>query len=410
MCSMVRILHADLDAFYASVEQRDAPRLRGRAIAVGEGIVLAASYEARRHGVRTAMTGRQARRLCPGLRFVPPRMEAYSEASRAVFEVFHQTTPLVEPLSIDEAFLDVTGLGRVVGDERTVATRLRQRVRREVGLSVSVGGGSTKFLAKVASAVSKPDGLLLVPAGGETAFLHPLPVERLWGVGPTTAGRLREFGIETVAQVATLEADTLAGLIGRAAGHHLHALAHNRDPRPVEVGRRRRSIGSQRSFPAHLGDRASAEAVLLETTDRVARRLRAGGRVGCTVVLRLRFADYASATRSRTLVEATAETSILADAGRRLLDEVWPTVVDRGLTKLGVAVTGLAPDGAVQLALPFTKVETGRLDQAVDEIRRRFGPEAVGRTRLLGRDQREMPLLPDPAPGRAGPTDDRGGD
>lgn len=397
---MSRVLHADLDAFYASVEQRDDARLRNRAIAVGGGaagggVVLAASYEARRHGVRTAMTGREARRLCPSLRFVPPRMEAYAEASRAVFAIFDDTTPLVEGLSIDEAFLDVGGLTRLVGDERRIATELRRRVADEVGLPVSVGGGSTKFLAKVASAVSKPDGLLIVPDGGELDFLHPLPVERLWGVGPTTAARLHAVGLTTVAQVAAVGPDTLERLVGRAVGRHLDALANNIDRRRVEVGRRRRSVGSQRSFPANHGDRASAETILLDTVDRVTRRLRAGARVGQTVVLRLRFADFASATRSRTLREATASTAPILEAATDLLDAAWPTIEERGLTKVGVAVTGLVDDSAVQMALPFTKAQGGHLDDAVDEIRRRFGTDALTRTRLLGIDRREVPLLAD---------------
>lgn len=405
MCSMSRVLHADLDAFYASVEQRDDRRLRNRAIAVGGGadgggVVLAASYEARRHGVRTAMTGREARRLCPSLRFVPPRMEAYAEASRATFAIFADTTPLVEGLSIDEAFLDVGGLARLVGDEHRIAADLRRRVADEVGLPLSVGGGSTKFLAKVASAVSKPDGLLIVPEGGELDFLHPLPVERLWGVGPKTAARLQAVGLTTVAQVAAVGSEALEGLVGQAAGRHLDALANNIDHRQVEVGRRRRSVGSQRSFPAHHGDRTSAEAILLDTVDRVTRRLRAGARVGQTVVLRLRFADFASATRSRTLGEATASTATILEAASDLLDAAWPTIEERGLTKVGVAVTGLADDSAVQMALPFTKAEGGHLDNAVDEIRRRFGNEALTRTRLLGVDPREVPLLADRVPDR----------
>lgn len=408
---MPRILHADLDAFYASVEQRDDRRLRGRAIAVGGGgVVLAASYEARKHGVRTAMNGREARRLCPWIRFVPPRMDAYAEASRQVFDVFGDTSPLVEGLSIDEAFIDVTGLRRHIASEIDVATALRRRVATEVGLPLSIGGGSTKFLAKVASAVSKPDGLLLVPDGGELDFLHPLPVGRLWGVGPKTADRLAQRGILTVGQVAALQPDVLCTLVGVASGRHLYALAHNHDHRRVEVGRRRRSVGSQRSFPAHHGDRASAETVLLETVDRVAKRLRAGERVGRTVVLRLRFGDFASATRSRTLPEATAETAPILDAARRLLDDAWATIAERGLTKVGVAVTGLSDDASVQLALPFTKAESGRLDGAIDDIRQRFGDEALVRTRLLGRELRKMPLLPD-SPAATGSTasEDEGG-
>src|SRR6187397_2623588 len=242
------ILHADLDSFYASVEQRDDPSLRGKPVLVGGGVVLAASYEAKAFGVRTAMGGRQARRLCPHAVVVRPRMSAYSEASKAVFEVFEDTTPLVEGLSIDEAFLDVRGLERLAGPPTEIAARLRRRVLDEVGLPITVGIARTKFLAKVASAVAKPDGLLLVPPEGELDFLHPLPVERLWGVGRVTAEKLHSRGLRTVGQVARLEEELLVQLLGRASGRHLHALAHNRDPRPVQTGGRRRSIGSQRAL------------------------------------------------------------------------------------------------------------------------------------------------------------------
>ncbi|HEY4791408.1 MAG TPA: DNA polymerase IV, partial [Actinomycetes bacterium] len=250
MCSMSKatILHADLDAFYASVEQRDDPRLRGRPVIVGAGVVLAASYEAKAHGVRTAMGGGLARRLCPRAVVVPPRMGEYAKASKAVFEVFRQTTPLVEGLSIDEAFLDVGGLGKISGTPPEIAARLRHDVRERVGLPITVGVARTKFLAKVASGVAKPNGLLEVPPDRELAFLHPLPVERLWGVGPVTAGKLRDRGITRVGQVAGLGEAALVSMVGQAAGRHLHALAHNRDPRPVDVGRRRRSIGSQRAL------------------------------------------------------------------------------------------------------------------------------------------------------------------
>jgi DNA polymerase-4 len=242
------ILHADLDAFYASVEQRDDPRLRGRPVIVGGGVVLAASYEAKARGVRTAMSSRQAHQLCPAAIEVPPRMSAYSRASRAVFEVFRQTTPLVEGISIDEAFLDVGGLRRIAGPPSQIAAQLRRAVREQVGLPITVGVARTKFLAKVASQVAKPDGLLVVPPDAELEFLHPLPIERLWGVGPVTARKLRERRIVTVGQVANLGEPTLVSLLGAAAGRHLHALAHNRDPRRVRVGQRRSSIGAQRAL------------------------------------------------------------------------------------------------------------------------------------------------------------------
>src|SRR4051812_1134039 len=242
------ILHADLDSFFASVEQRDDPSLRGRPVAVGGGVILAASYEAKAYGVRTAMGGHEARSLCPGLVFVPPRMSAYSEASKAVFEVFEDTTPMVEGISIDEAFLDVGGLRRVSGTPVEIARQLRRDVAARVGLPITVGVACTKFLAKVASAVGKPDGLLVVPAGEELAFLHPLPVQRLWGVGPKTTEKLHGRGITTVGELAQLGEANLVSLLGPGSGHHLHALSHNRDPRPVTTGRRRRSIGSQRAI------------------------------------------------------------------------------------------------------------------------------------------------------------------
>src|SRR5437016_6297739 len=291
------ILHADVDAFYASVEQRDNPRLRGRPVIVGVGVVLAASYEAKASGVRTAMGGRQARRLCPRAIVVEPRMSAYAAASKAVFEVFRQTTPLVEGLSIDEAFLDVGGLRRISGAPSEIAARLRGEVRERVGLPITVGVARTKFLAKVASAVAKPDGLLVVPLGGELTFLHPLPVERLWGVGPITADKLRQRGVTTVGEVAQLPEDVLVSMLGRASGRHLHDLAHDQDPRPVEVGRRRRSIGSQRALGRSPTPPEALDAAVVGLVDRVTRRLRASGRVGRTVVLRLRFDDFSRAGR-----------------------------------------------------------------------------------------------------------------
>src|SRR5712691_3905949 len=286
------ILHADLDAFFASVEQRDDPRLRGRPVIVGAGVVLAASYEAKAFGVRTAMGGGQARRLCPRAVVVPPRMSAYAEASKALFRVFDDASPLVEGLSIDEAFLDVRGLERISGTPAEIAARLRRAVRERVGLPITVGVARTKFLAKVASGVAKPDGLLVVPPDRELAFLHPLPVERLWGVGPATANELHGRGITTVGEVAQLAEAALVSILGRASGRHVYALAHNRDPRPVQVGRRRHSIGSQRALGRSPRSPDALDAVVVGLVDRVTRRMRAAGRVGRTIVLRLRFDDF----------------------------------------------------------------------------------------------------------------------
>ena len=396
--SEASILHADLDSFYASVEQRDDPRLRDRPVIVGGGVVLAASYEARAHGVRGAMGGALARRLCPQAIVVRPRMAAYTAASRAVFEVFRDTTPLVEPISIDEAFLDVGGLRRIAGAPADIAARLRRQVRERVGLPITVGVARTKFLAKVASGVAKPDGLLVVPAGQELAFLHPLPVERLWGVGPVTAAKLHDHGVRTVAQVAGLGRATLVSMLGRAVGLHLHALAHNRDPRPVRTGRRRRSMGSQRALGRRPRSGEDLDAIVVALVDRLAGRLRGASRVCRTVVLRLRFADYTRATRSRTMHDATALTGPIMTTARELLAEAMPMIADRGVTLVGVSLTNLDDDRAIQLTLPLERVRGGdALDAALDGVRDRFGTGAVTRAVLLGRDQGAptVPLLPD---------------
>ncbi|TML88123.1 MAG: DNA polymerase IV [Actinobacteria bacterium] len=396
VASQATILHADLDAFYASVEQRDDPGLRDRPVIVGAGVVLSASYEARAYGVRTAMGGAQACRMCPRAVVVEPRMSAYSDASKAVFEVFEQTTPLVEGLSIDEAFLDVGGLRRLSGTPTEIAVRLRRDVLERVGLPITVGVARTKFLAKVASGVAKPDGLLVVPPDRELAFLHPLPVERLWGVGPVTATELHGRGINTVGEVAGLAEAALVSILGRAAGRHLHALAHNLDPRPVQVGRRRRSIGSQRALGRSRRSPDAVDAVVAGLVDRVTRRMRAAGRVGRTIVLRLRFDDFSRATRSHTLSRATAQTQPILRTARVLLTACMPMIERQGLTLVGVAVGNLDDDGAVQLVLPFDRDRGSALDTALDDVRDRFGSAAVTRAVLLGRDQGlSVPMLPD---------------
>ncbi|MBK1783037.1 DNA polymerase IV [Prauserella cavernicola] len=390
------ILHADLDAFYASVEQRDDPRLRGRPVIVGGGVVLAASYEAKACGVRTAMGGGLARRLCPQAIVVPPRMAAYSAASKAVFEVFGQTTPLVEGLSIDEAFLDVGGLRRIAGTPTEIARTLRADVAEQVRLPITVGVARTKFLAKVASGVAKPDGLLVVPHDGELDFLHPLPVERLWGVGRVTAEKLRTRGITTVGQVARLDETSLVAMLGKASGRHLHALAHNRDPRPVQVGRRRRSMGAQRALGRRQRSPGELDAMVAGLADKLARRLRAAHRVCRTVVLRLRFGDFTRVTRSHTIAEATDHTETILGTARILLAAALPTIEREGLTLIGLALTNLDNDGAVQLALPFDERSGSALDSTLDTVRDRFGSAAVTRATLLGRDPGiSVPLLPD---------------
>jgi DNA polymerase-4 len=390
------ILHADLDSFYASVEQRDDTRLRGRPVAVGGGVILAASYEAKRFGVRTAMVGSDARRLCPNLVVVAPRFEAYTEASKAVFDVFDDTTPLVEGISIDEAFLDVGGLWRLAGAPIDIAGRLRRRVAERVGLPITVGIARTKFLAKVASGVAKPDGLLLVEPDRELDFLHRLPVERLWGVGDVTAAKLHARGISTVGEVAGLDEAVLVTMLGRASGRHLHALAHNRDPRVVTTGRRRGSIGSQQALGRSATSRADADLVLLRLVDRISRRMRRAGRVGRTVTLRFRFDDFERATRSHTLDRHTDATRTIHGTAAALLDVAWPMLEERGLTLLGASVSNLRNADAVQLTLPFQRADLFGLDTAVDAVRDRFGSGALMRAGSVGADVGfAVPMLPD---------------
>jgi DNA polymerase-4 len=389
------ILHADLDSFFASVEQRDRPELRGKPVLVGGWVVLAASYEAKARGVRTPMGVGLARRLCPGAIVVEPRMSAYSEASKDVYRVFDDMTPIVEGLSIDEAFLDVHSLRRTASPLE-IATRLRAEVRERVGLPITVGIARTKFLAKVASAVAKPDGLLVVPPNRELAFLHPLPVERLWGVGPVTARRLHDLGVMTVGQVAGFDENALVSLLGRAAGRHLYSLARNDDPRPVRPRRGRGSIGAQRALgrsPRSLDD---VDAALIGLVDRVTRRMRVAGRSGRTVVLRLRFEDFARATRSHTLPYATANTDAILTTARDLLSIAAPIIERRGITLVGISVANLHDGRAVQLTLPFDRRGSEALDAALDEVWQRFGSRALTRAVLLDRGSGvEMPLLPD---------------
>ena len=393
------ILHADLDAFYASVEQRDDPTLRGRPVIVGGGVVLAASYEAKAYGVRTAMGGRQALALCPNAVVVPPRMSAYSRASSDVFAVFRDITPLVEPISVDEAFLDVGGLRRSAGEPVVIATRLRARVRDEVGLPITVGIARTKFLAKVASGEAKPDGLLVVPPGRELQFLHPLPVRRLWGVGAKTEEKLRAYGIHTVAQAAELSESTLASMVGAAMGRQLYCLSRNIDRRTVVTGVRRRSVGAQRAL-GRSGSTMSAtelDAVVVNLVDRITRRMRNAQRTGRTVTLRLRFADFSRVTRSHTLARATGSTEPILAAARDLIGAAEPLIGARGLSLVGFAVSNIDHDGAQQLELPFgPESDLLAVDSAMDEVRRRFGNSALTRGVLVGRDPGlEMPMLPD---------------
>jgi DNA polymerase-4 len=393
--SEATILHADLDAFFAAVEQRDDPDLRGRPVLVGVGVVMCPSYEAKAKGVESAMGIRRALQLCPDAVVVRPRLSAYSDASKAVYRVFADTTPVVEGLSIDEAFLDVAGMERIAGSPTAIAHRLRREVRRRVGLPITVGIARTKFLAKVASAVAKPDGLLAVPPEHELEFLHPLPVERLWGVGRVTARRLHAAGLDTVGQVAQVAEPALVTLLGRAAGRHLHALAHNRDPRPVETGRRRRSIGAQRALGWKKTPPAEVDVSLVALVERVTQRMRAADRLGRTVVLRLRFEDSSRATRSHTLPYATANTQVILTAARELLTAATPIIERKGITLVGISAMNLA-DSRGQLRLPLDEEWSEELDVALDEVRGRYGADAIMRAILLGRSRGfSIPLLPD---------------
>ena len=394
--STATVLHADLDSFYASVEQRDDPALRGRPVVVGGGVVLAASYEAKAFGVRTAMSGGAARRACPDLIEVPPRFDAYTEASRHVFEIFRDTSPIVEPMSIDEAFIDVAGLWRLSGTPTEIATGLRHRVADDVGLPISVGVARTKFLAKVASAVSKPDGLLVVEPEGELAFLHPLPVHRLWGVGAVTAAKLHDRGLHTVADVAEMSPEALVAIVGRSMGHQLHALAHNRDARRVTTGKRRGSIGSQQALGRRRRSRDEIDVVLWRLVDRVAGRMRRADRVGRTITVRLRFGDLTRATRSHSLSDATSATAVVHATAAGVLDAAWPLIEARGISLLGISVGSLADRDAVQLVLPFERCEADELDTVLDAVHERFGRTALGRaTTMRGDPGTQLPMLPD---------------
>jgi DNA polymerase-4 len=301
-----------------------------------------------------------------------------------VFEVFERTAPVVEKLSIDEAFLDVRGLQRISGSPPEIAGRLRRDVREQVGLPLTVGVARTRVVAKMASGAAKPDGLLVVPAGGELAFLHPLKVEAVWGVGPATARRLHRGGIRTVGEAARVPEDALVALLGRAAGRYLHAIAHNREPRRARTSRGRRSFGAQSALSRASRTRAGLESVLVALVERVTRRMRAAGRSGRTMILRLRFDDFSRASRSHTLARPTAETRILLAAAQELLAAAMPAIRRRGITLLGVTVTNLDGDGG-QLRLPFDGRAGPALDAVLDELRDRFGAQAIVRAALVGR-------------------------
>jgi DNA polymerase-4 len=347
------ILHADVDAFFASVVQREDPRLRGRPVLVGSWVVMAASYEARAHGIRGGMRTSLARARCPAAVVVDAMWEANVAASRALFAIFERSAPVVQAGSMEEAFLHVPGS---VGAAAEVAARLRREVRDELELPLSVGVARTKVLAKIASRSAKPDGCFVVVPEREEAFLHPLPVERLWGVGPATAGRLHAHGLVTVGQAAARSEADLMAMLGKAAGRYVHAVAHNRDPPPVTRRRGRRSFGAQRALRRGTSGPAELEAALSDLGERIAGRMGRRGRTGRTVVLRLRFGDYTRATRSCTLAHATADAGAIAAAAHRLLEAAMPLVEARGITLVGLTVTNLAAvEAAGQLVLPLAE-------------------------------------------------------
>lgn len=392
MSDRATILHADLDAFYASVEQRDNPRLRNHPVIVGEGVVLACSYEAKRCGVRSGMGGGIARSLCPQAITVPARMKAYAEASTAVFDQFHEFTPFVEPLSVDEAFLEVAGAEHIFGPAAQIAQKLRARVLDNVGLALSVGVAGTKFLAKVASAQAKPDGIVVVEPGTELAFLHPLPIEVLWGVGRITAAKLHDHGIDTVGDLASVGREELKSYLGDHTSGHLLALANNHDPRAIDTNRRDRSMGAQRALGQKIRDREELRREMLALAEKVAARLRKAQRVARTVTVRYRTSEMRHETRSRTLAEATQQTDVLTAVADELLLDLLDgpqgpgSRLGRvGCTLIGVTYSALGSPDAIQMALPFAEDgrPTDELDSMIDSIRSRWGNKAVARASLL---------------------------
>jgi DNA polymerase-4 len=391
MAAGATILHADLDAFYASVEQLLDPSLQGKPIAVGGGVVLAASYEAKAYGVRGGMAGRRARELCPQLQFVGGHFAEYQRLGDQVIDIMRDFTPLVERISIDEAFLEVAGSVHLFGSPRTIATDIRRRARLETGLPVSVGVARTKHLAKIASQVAKPDGLLVVEPEHELEFLHPLPVELMWGVGPVTQARLAERGITTIGELAATPGRSLEHLLGRAVGTKLGSLAWNQDPRAIETAHRAASVGAQSA----LGRKEISDELICMTlrhlADRVATRLRAKERAGKTVTVRVRFVEMQSVTRSITLPSAISATPILAEVARSLVTTALNDhPEERDITLLAISVSHLVYEPALQLELPIeldgenlrpgTAAGAARwaLDRSVDAVRDRFGRRAVG--------------------------------
>jgi DNA polymerase IV len=385
------ILHVDLDAFYASVEQLLDPTLRGRPVVVGglgrRGVVAAASYEARPYGVQSAMPMAHARRACPHAVFLAPRFGEYERFSAQVMAILRAVTPLVEPISLDEAFLDVAGAQRRLGDGPSIARLIRSQVTAETGLVASVGVATTKFLAKIASDLSKPDGVLVVAPGEEDAFLHPLPLRRLWGVGPATLARLEALGVHSVGDIARLPEATVVAALGRSHGSHLWQLAHNIDDRDVSPVRVARSIGNEETFGTDVRSRTVAEREIVRLADRVAGRLRQAGLEARTITLKVRFADFRTITRSRTEPDPTALSTDIVTIARELLAAVD---IDGGIRLLGIAGSQLVSPAARQgvLDLGIDGPDVGRerrtaLENAMDAVRARFGAGAVGAGSLV---------------------------
>ncbi len=397
------ILHADLDAFYASVEQLLDSSLRGRPIAVGRGVVLAASYEARVFGVRSGMTGWRAQRLCPGLQFVDGHFREYQRRGDHVIDILGDFTPRVERVSIDEAFLDVAGAVRLFGPPADIAATIRRRVRDEAGLAVSVGVASTKHLAKIASQVAKPDGLVVVETGSEQAFLAPLPVELIWGVGPVTRGRLAGAGIRTIGELAVTDGTSLAYLLGSAAGGKLTQLSSNRDSRQVETEGGAASVGAQAAFGAKDAAPGLVRSTLAYLADRVAGRLRAAGWAGRTVTVRVRFAGLRSVTRSITVPVGVSATLTVTELSTRLAEAALADAGTRRISLLAVSVSHLGPEPAHQLELPLglatdaqrpgspPGAARGQVDRAMDAVRARYGRHAVGYASAALADQERVP-------------------
>lgn len=396
------ILHADLDAFYAAVEQVLDPSLRGVPMAVGEGVILAASYEARAFGVRSAMPTSSARARCPPLIVVSGSFRRYLEFSEQVMAIFERFTPDIEQISVDEAFLQVAGSIHLLGPPAHMAAEIRSQVRAETGLAVSIGVATTKFLSKVASQVAKPDGLVVVEAGRELEFLAPLPVEILWGVGPKTAPRLAEMGVETVGELAAVPMKILSTKLGRAAAAHLAALATNQDPRPVRRRPRAKSIGSQQALGRGIVASADIDRVVLTLAERVTRRLRDKGRSARTITTRVRFPGGRVVSRSETLAAPVATTEAVGEVARRLAEEAR-VGEDEPLTLVGVSLSGLVDDAAIQLELGLDGSSVAEragsaraeraaaIDRQLDEIRRRFGKGMVTRAGLLDSEDRDAP-------------------